>query len=213
MGKKNDIRKRINFTTFEKKKICYKLSFFIEKEKSGKHISDPQYMNSKELIQYLNSNYNNDKKLDVDKIINDLIVFKSYRQDLEISIKKDDLFSNFMTDLVTIFIGVVALMTSLKDIIITYDILISFLKVYALFTVLTLIMYKLRTSKKYLYEHLKAVNINIYTLEAIKKEMEKGSTKYESEIKRNENKSCKMFFKKLEEKISKKAEAIRAKRG
>lgn len=163
MKNKNDIINNLNIPILNGKRIDYKLSYSEEVSLS------PNNMDCNKMLNYLNKNYKCNEDIDRNKLLNDLITFKSYKDNLEIKIKKDELFSKFISDLITIFIGLVALFVMFLNIKkIDYR---SILMIYGVFIVIVYVFYFIRSSKKYYYEYLNGVNIVIHTLEEIKTEI------------------------------------------
>ena len=86
----------------------YKLSY-----KEDGISEDPQYMDVQEIINYIQTNYlNHQEEKDKSKLINDLIIFQNYRDDLEgcIEIRKN------IFNLWKYFITITATLVTLKDI-------------------------------------------------------------------------------------------------
>ncbi|WP_054252573.1 hypothetical protein [Neofamilia massiliensis] len=178
--------------------------------KNGKTLKN---LKKDEIIKYIEDNYLSDKTIDKNNLINDLIGFKIYRDRLEIKYRDNEVFMSFVSYIVSLIALVVSTITSFKSSI-DFNLLTFVIKTMVYIYLLMILFRLLKTvSKNGEVGKLNVINYGIYILEAIKEEMDECSTDYHSEIKRNENNSCKKLCKKLEEKISKKAESIRARRG
>ena len=140
-------------------------------------------LNIDQIKDYIYKNYygklNKPEEIDRDKLLNDLVVFKAYKEDLEINIKNDSL----IKDIFTLFISVLGIYVSIPSILQEIGtnrletanngdtiILIGFATIFIV--VFSVIWVFIRTDKKSDSSRLKVVNYGIYTLEAIKEEMD-----------------------------------------
>lgn len=136
-------------------------------------------LNIDQIKDYIFKNYygklNKPEEIDRDKLLNDLVVFKAYKEDLEINIKNDNLFKEFfelLLKVVTIFISLNSIIEKIdvniersKGLVIDLGFLtilmIGFLLIWIFMTI----------GKNSDSSRLKVVNYGIYTLEAIKEDM------------------------------------------
>lgn len=140
-------------------------------------------LNIDQIKDYIYKNYygkfNKLQEIERDKLLNDLVVFKAYKEDLEINIKNDSL----IKDIFTLFISVLGIYVSIPSILQEIGtnrletanngdtiILIGFATIFIV--VFSVIWVFIRTDKKSDSSRLKVVNYGIYTLEAIKEEMD-----------------------------------------
>ena len=141
-------------------------------------------LNIDQIKDYIYKNYygkfNKLQEIERDKLLNDLVVFKAYKEDLEINIKNDSL----IKDIFTLFISVLGIYVSIPSILQEIGtnrletanngdtiILIGFATIFIV--VFSVIWVFIRTDKKSDSSILKVVNYGIYTLEAIKEEMDR----------------------------------------
>ena len=140
-------------------------------------------LNIDQIKDFIYKNYygklNKPEEIDRYKLLNDLVVFKAYKEDLEINIKNDSL----IKDIFTLFISVLGIYVSIPSILQEIGtnrletanngdtiILIGFATIFIV--VFSVIWVFIRTDKKSDSSRLKVVNYGIYTLEAIKEEMD-----------------------------------------
>lgn len=64
---------------------------------------DPQEMNIVEMRNYVKKNYVCASYIDKSRLINDLNIFKTYRDNILIDIESDKMFSDLLTNIITIF--------------------------------------------------------------------------------------------------------------
>lgn len=74
---------------------------FIESDSYSK--KDPQEMDIVEMRDYVKKNYVCASYIDKAKLINDLNIFKTYRDNIMIDIETDKMFSDLLTNIITIF--------------------------------------------------------------------------------------------------------------
>ncbi|MDU7890977.1 MAG: hypothetical protein E7J49_07145 [Finegoldia magna] len=163
------IIKKLNWNSEEclfqriiKKQNCnneawYKLSY----DEQGHKYFDKEF-----LLKYLNENYLNDKikKIDEKNLINDLITFKTYSDDVDINIRNE----SDIGQIFSIGIAIIALLTNIVDHAQINRELILALEILAI--VIFLIYRSITGSKSESYK-LKVINNVIYTLETIKEDM------------------------------------------
>lgn len=138
-------------------------------------------LNIDQIKDYIFKNYygklNKPEEIDRDKLLNDLVVFKAYKEDLEINIKNDNLFKEFfelLLKVVTIFISLNSIIEKIdvniersKGLVIDLGFLTILMIVFLLLWIFMTIGKNSDSSR------LKVVNYGIYTLEAIKEEMDR----------------------------------------
>lgn len=107
--------------------INYKLSYDYEIEKPDKFITINS-LKVEKIKDYIYKNYyvksDDIDNIDKDKLLKDLVVFKAYKEDLEINIGNDSL----IKDIITIFLSVLAIFVSIYSIsqkTNSYDIIIN----------------------------------------------------------------------------------------
>lgn len=127
MEKERPIVDSLNITKVNGRKRSYSLSYVFKDYNKGLETKDPQDMTAENIMCYLVKNYKNnielDKnsknsknniELDKNKLINDLVIFKSYKEDLEINIKSKELIPVFSTGIITVFTALASLNLALK---------------------------------------------------------------------------------------------------
>lgn len=146
----------------------YKLSYDEQEHK---------YFDKEFLLKYLNEKYLNDnnKEKNEKNLINDLITFKTYRDAVDINVRKESDFGHFITICIAFIPIIISVMLD-------YDSKIS-ISLFAGFLVLVnLVFYKLTTGSNSESYKLMVINNVIYTLEAIKEDMDKkGNSGTESD--------------------------------
>lgn len=166
----------------------FKLSNTIINDK-GKSINNPSDMTISQFSDYITENYTKKNTIEKVELINDLVVFKSYKAYLEEFVKKDASFSNFISEISNLFIGLTAVIIAMgkDEYTVTKDSTIKnvcfivkskqpkdFIDLFYLFLFLMfirLVIYFMRVSKHDNSEKLKTVNNAIYILEALKEEV------------------------------------------
>ncbi|WP_295147538.1 hypothetical protein [uncultured Peptoniphilus sp.] len=115
MDDKRNIIRDLNIVSVKGKKRYYTLSYSLQEENSDKKLFDPQKMDSEEIIWYVRRYYKEDKNFGKSKLINDLIIFKSYKDDLEIKRSLQSFFIASITGIITITIALISLNIDLKN--------------------------------------------------------------------------------------------------
>ena len=165
MGYDGKIREKLKLVRLSNKKIEYELSNLL-----SPNCRTFTALKKDEIINYVDEYYFRKNQIDYDNLINDINVFKSYRDDVDINVRKE----NDFNQLVTIVIAIMTIFTSnLKG-----D--------NAYINIIIFIFLAVMVSKYYLIingshsesNKLKVINNVIYTLEAIKEDMDKNG--YES---------------------------------
>lgn len=171
------IRKILNRLK-RKSEVRYSLSYDEEKYR---------YFDKEFLLKYLNEKYLNDKNKKIDEnnlddknkeiyeknLINDLITLKTYRDDVEQIYNIQDHFNKISSVLITLLatiLGTIGKKGNYED-----DFLVFLLSVSMIIIVYTNMIYNiLRTTSKSESYKLKFITNAIYTLEAIKEDMDKN---------------------------------------
>lgn len=154
---------------------------------SLKDKDDPQAMDIKEIKEYIEDNYVNADFVNKHELINDLNIFKSLCEVLQIKDKKDGFLMNFISLLITIIsiasAVAVGFLSVNKDVVklkfcnankfymINMDFVINNIKILLGAAAFYIILYFLRVSKRSGLNKLKTINHVIFTLEAIKENL------------------------------------------
>ncbi|MDU7114127.1 MAG: hypothetical protein E6315_00795 [Peptoniphilus harei] len=168
------------------KKRYYKLSYSVKSYNRNKYLNDPQDMNVKDMKWYFEENYKNNFEGDRGKLINDLIIFKTFKEDLELKILRDSFTLNCLSVVISIFAVIFASESNIgrifsgeiiddnpKKIIFRENVLerpetigIVLIAIMLLF----LIIYMMQTwdSKHYFSNKLRTVNNIVFSLENLK---------------------------------------------
>ena len=197
MAYKNTLKGSINKVLFEKFKFLniektkqdriYSLSYKIKSTKNNKITNNPREMSFEDFYKYAEDHYVDNYYIYKGDIENDLVVFKTYKEDMEISIAKDSFLLNCISILIAIF-AIIAVMNTNKNSIIIGKLEKSgffkaclreiendngFFIVAGFFTLATILLVGFllltRSSKYYYPNRIKSVNNVIFTLEAIRK--------------------------------------------
>ena len=146
--------------------ICYELSY--DKDKDLKKID------GQEMLNYINDYYINGVDLEIDKFINDLITFKTYKDELDLIVENKNAFYSVLA----VLLALLAIATSVKSGRIPDKIAVI---IYIILFVLIVLIFGeyiyLRVNKKSNFNKLKVVNNVIYFLEAIRDDYYTNSNK------------------------------------
>lgn len=165
-----------------KSEVWYSLSYDEEKHR---------YFDKNFLLNYLRDNYLNNKDIEPTKLSNDLIAFKTYRDQLVFQKQNSSLFEKILTTtfaIVSILIAIGFGFLNFKDVIgktltanIIHDILYT-IKLLLITYVIYIIFYAWRINNNSKLNSLKIINNAIYTLETIKEDMDRnGNSDTESD--------------------------------
>lgn len=147
---------------------CYELSY--EKDK------DLKKFDRQEILNYINVYYINDRDLEIDNFINDLITFKTYKDELDLIVENQNAFYSVLA----LLLALLAIATSVKSGRIPDKIaVIIFILLFALIVLIFGKYIYLRENKNSNFNKLKVVNNAIHVLEAIKDHDYKKSNKSE----------------------------------
>ena len=108
--------------------------------------------------------------LKLGNLLNDLTLFKTAKGELELRIRKEELFINIVSIILTIFIALFTVATNRENIRLITDGFINMV-VTAMFLG---VLYKITTSKRNYYGKLETVSNAIYILESIKEDIDKN---------------------------------------
>ena len=158
MEYRSDLKKHLKTAKIEKNNFSYELSY--EKGENLKKLK------TDEILKYVNDNYINDKDFKKENLINDLICFKTYKDDLEKDIRNQNIFSEFLSSVSTIAIGILTSekTKSIEDIMLV-------LIVFVTYTSLRYTFLYIATGRKSASNKLVTVKNSIYILETLKDEM------------------------------------------
>lgn len=162
MGYDGKIREKLKLVRLNNEKIEYELSYLL-----SPNCRTFTALKKDEIINYVNEYYFRKNQIDYDNLINDINVFKSYRDDVDINVRKE----NDINWLFTILIAIVTIFTNnLKG-----DNADEIKFIYFLIVAVEVTIYSLATNGSHSKAYkLKVINNVIYTLETIKKDMDKN---------------------------------------
>lgn len=153
--------------------IKYKLAYGKTKHRT---------FDDEEIVNYINENYLNNDAISEENLLNDLITFKTYRSQVEEYIANGKIFQdalNFyitvISVIISIYFGVLSIEKDLNATLFVEmmkDNIIIFIPVVLLF-IFPISLAIVRTSRKSQSQKLKFIDNAIYTLEAIKEDMDK----------------------------------------
>lgn len=143
----------------------YNLSF--ETEDDIKILAE---MSMQDMIDYLLNNYGKQQKLDKQHLLNDLIIFKSHRDELEMNLKRKEIatniFSSFITVVAAIFAIIFAAVKNIPDWFIIFALVLLFS-----FPIILNLFNKNFNKKESEINKIKTADNIVYVLEEIKDEM------------------------------------------
>lgn len=134
----------------------YKLSYDGQEHK---------YFDKEFLLKYLNENYLDDKNKEIyeKNLINDLITFKTYRDDVDTIVRKQSDFGQFLTILLT-------MITIIIDVKLNLGSKIPLVIISVVIVFVSFLYYRCSTGNKSESAKLKCITNAIYTLETIKED-------------------------------------------
>lgn len=167
--------------------------FKVSENIKSEEIFNPRYMRIKEIEDYINSHYVDQEYIEKSKITNDLVIFKTYRDDLEIDADNDGKFPNLLSTMMTVFIAFLSLEIADKSYYLAEfskrkeanldvsmiserfhhidGVILAIVTVIIMISLFKVLFFALRIGKKSIINRLKTVNNVIYILEAIKEDM------------------------------------------
>lgn len=145
-------------------KMVYNLSF--ETESDTEILAD---MTMQDMIDYLLNNYGKPQDFDKQVILNDLIIFKSHKEELEMNLKRKEIATNIFSSIIAVIAAVFAVIfAAVKN---TPCWFIGFAVVMLISSSIVLsLCHKNFNKKESEINKLKTVNNIIYILEEIKNE-------------------------------------------
>ncbi|MDU5700012.1 MAG: hypothetical protein E6Z99_06165 [Finegoldia magna] len=186
MGYDGRIREKLKLVRLNNEEIEYELSYLLSTNRRTFTA-----LKKVEIINYVDEYYFKKNQIDYDNfydnLINDINVFKSYRDDVDINVRKENDFYQFLT----IAIAIISILASnfkvdnidkiIKDRPI-YDLIIKVLFIKDIF--IALIPFALAGYAYFMFTNvshsesnkLKVINNVIYTLETIKEDMDKNGS-------------------------------------
>ena len=153
------IREKLKLVRLNNKKIEYELSYLL-----SPNCRTFTALKKDEIINYVDEYYFRKNQIDYYNLINDINVFKSYRDDVDINVRKENDFNQFVMMVIAIITILVSIFKNNKVLIIALIPLSLIGYGYFMFTISSY-----SESNK-----LKVINNVIYTLEAIKEDMDKN---------------------------------------
>lgn len=165
------IREKLKLVRLNNKKIEYELSYLL-----SPNCRTFTALKKDEIINYVDEYYFRKNQIDYDNLINDINVFKSYRDDVDINVRKQNDFGQFV-------MMVIAIITVLVSIIKFHNLIIDLILTLMLLAIAYLVHFLTTTCSHSESNKLKVINNVIYTLEAIKEDMDKNGNsraKYKS---------------------------------
>lgn len=157
------IREKLKLVRLNDGKIEYELSYLLSPT-----CRTFTTLKKVEIINYVDEYYFSKNQIDYDNfydnLINDINVFKSYRDDVDINVRKENDFNQFVMMVIAIITILVSIFKNNKVLIIALIPLSLIGYGYFMFTI---------SSHSESYK-LKVINNVIYTLEAIKEDMDKN---------------------------------------
>ena len=174
------IREKLKLVRLNNKKIEYELSNLL-----SPNCRTFTALKKDEIINYVDEYYFRKNQIDYDNLINDINVFKSYRDDVDINVRKESDFNQFLT----ILIAIITILVNIFKIDITCKIIKCLIAALMLIILVDYVYFRIKTGRLSESNKLKVINNVIYTLEAIKEDMDKkcnASMKY-TEMNSNDN--------------------------
>ncbi|MDU1580050.1 hypothetical protein [Finegoldia magna] len=164
------IREKLKLVRLNNKEIEYELSYLLSTTRRTFTT-----LKKVEIINYVDEYYFREKnQIDYDNfydnLINDINVFKSYRDDVDINVRKESDFNQFLT----ILIAIITILVNIFKIDITCKIIKCLIAALMLIILVDYVYFRIKTGRLSESNKLKVINNVIYTLEAIKEDMDKN---------------------------------------
>lgn len=182
--------------------------FKVSENIKSEEIFNPRDMRINEIEDYINSHYVDQEYIDKTKITNDLVIFKTYRDDLKIDTENDGKFPNLLSIIMTVYIAFLSLeiadrsnyfselfrlkekkadnsmIAEMSEKIhqVSGNILVI-ISIIILISLFTLLFSVIRTGKRSKTNRLKVVNNVVYILEAIKENLVEVPENFDVEVK------------------------------
>ncbi|MSB11278.1 hypothetical protein [Finegoldia sp. BIOML-A1] len=106
MGNDGKKESKLRLVRLENKNIVYELSYTV-----STNCKTFTKLDKNQIINYVNEFYLDANQIDYDKLLNDLNAFKSYRDDVDISVRKEGEFISY----VALFVSLIAISVKLID--------------------------------------------------------------------------------------------------
>lgn len=174
---RNDGKKEIKLrlVRFENKNIVYELSYAV-----SANCKTFTKLDKNHIINYVNEFYLNANHIDYYKLLIDLNTFKSYRDDVDISVRKESEFISYAA-LYVAFIAISVILIDIKEIANNIFDLVLILAIVCSLYMLCNNGINSDSTK------VKTLNNVIYTLETIKEDMDKNeNSRYRYKARKNE---------------------------
>lgn len=157
MENTNELKKKLRTIKLVDKKVSYELSYDKTKDlKNFKRI---------EMLDYINGYYINGDDLEIEKLINDLITFKTYKDELNLIIENQNAFFGVLA----LLLAILSISTSFKQDHLSNIIALAILVILGLLVILIFVTYiNFRENKNSNFNKLKVVNNAIHVLEDIR---------------------------------------------
>lgn len=165
MKNRKEISKKLNMPVYVGEKTYYRLSYCFNSEKNGMLLSNPKYMTNDDIINYFNVNYKDKDNIDIGKLVNDLVVFKAYKYDCELSLEDVGYIINTFSILLLIFSLISSILSNNSISYITGRI-IAYLFMYLLVDMTYEFIFK-KYKKNSTYNKLGTINYVISVLEVL----------------------------------------------
>lgn len=107
MGDNGKKESKLRLVRLENKNIVYELSYTV-----STNCKTFTKLDKNQIINYVNEFYLDANQIDYDKLLNDLNAFKSYRDDVDISVRKEGEFISY----VALFVSLIAISVKLIDV-------------------------------------------------------------------------------------------------
>ncbi|MBS5971745.1 MAG: hypothetical protein KH968_08120 [Finegoldia magna] len=161
------IREKLKLVRLNNKKIEYELSYVL-----SPNCRTFTALKKDEIINYVDEYYFRKNQIDYDNLINDINVFKSYRDDIDINVRKENDFNQF----VMLVIAIIAILVSIINFDNTGTIIKNLIAALTLLVLADYVYYRIITGSHSEANKLKVINNVIYTLETIKEDMDKNGS-------------------------------------
>lgn len=163
----SNVREKLKLVRLYNNKIEYELSYLL-----SQNCRTFTALKTIDIINYVNEYYFKKKQIDYDNLINDINVFKSYGDNLDINIRKESDIHQFTT----IGIAIIAILLSIVN---TEKIIKYIISALVLLAIIDYIYFRITISSLSESHKLKVIKNAIYTLETIKEDMDKNENSRE----------------------------------
>lgn len=122
------------------------------------------YSSIDDICEYIETNYTDKSTINLGNLLNDLTLFKTTKDELELRIKKEEQFSGVISYVYTLFVSLLAVSLNTSNLKLIVNGMINM----GMLLILLFGLYKINTSKKNFYGKLETVSNAIYILESIR---------------------------------------------